>query len=279
MAIVCNNIVPSLVVTLPSSCAQFSETQAYASACGSGTATDSCNLSITGGQPPYNTTFSYSISPTPTNCTLNMAAFTGGSGATPQFGYGFTSSNMCNLSINGGLRVHYTVTDAAGQTVSGVGDFNVSIRRYIQGSGGGGCVAVNSFVTANKLAGDVVESDVIFGMTDTLDFMPMTVVSNRPEYQDTVRITMKTGASLVISKTTPVTLKDGSMLWVTSLTPGIELPVQYGDDGIPFWDEIESIEETGQQEVALISVGGHSYAAGETPEAYIYTHNMAIIKQ
>ena len=138
MAIVCNNIIPQLVVSMPGTCGQFSESQTNPAACGAGTATDSCSLTISGGVAPYNTTFSYPVAPIATNCTLNMSAFPGGSGGSPQFGYGFTGSNMCSLSITGQLRVNYTVTDASGQTVSGTGLFNVSINRTVPASSGGG---------------------------------------------------------------------------------------------------------------------------------------------
>lgn len=137
MAIVCNNIIPQLVVTLPASCPQFSETQSYSANCGAGTATDSCAISISGGQGPYSTTFSYPVVPTPTNCTLNTAAFAGGSGINPQFGYAFTGNNMCSLNIQGNLQVNYTVTDSSGQTVTGSITYAVQIIRFVSGGSGG----------------------------------------------------------------------------------------------------------------------------------------------
>lgn len=136
MAIVCNNIVPQLVVSMPASCAQFTENQSYAAACGAGTATDSCNASISGGVPPYSTTFSYPVLPTPSGCTLNSGAFPGGSGITPQFGYGFSAGNMCSLNIIGNLQVNYTVTDSSGQVVTGSRTYPVSIVRFVSGGGG-----------------------------------------------------------------------------------------------------------------------------------------------
>ena len=279
MPTVCNNIIPQLVVNTPGSCAQFTESQSYSASCGSGTATDSCAISIGGGQAPYNTTFSYPVVPSASNCTLNMSAFPGGSGSNPQFGYSFTGNNLCSLSISGPMQVNYTVSDSSGQVVTGTMNFNVSIQRYVQssGGGGGGCVAATSYVSANKLASETVPGDILFGMTDGLEFMKMEVRSNRPEYQDSVRITMTTGATLVVSKSTPLTLRDASVIMVEDLHPGIELPVQYGEDS-PFWDAVAEIEEMGMVEVQVINVGGHSYAAGEQPNAYIYTHNLVFEK-
>ena len=141
MPTVCNNIVPQLVVSTPGNCAQFSENQSYAASCGSGTATDSCTLSISGGVAPYWTTYSYPVVPTVSNCTLNMSAFPGGSGTNPPFGYSFTGSNMCSLSISGTLQVNYQVSDSSGQVVNGSISFPVSVIRYVlptSGGGGGG---------------------------------------------------------------------------------------------------------------------------------------------
>lgn len=281
MPTVCNNIIPQLVVSTPGTCAQFSENQSYSAACGSGTATDSCALSISGGVAPYNTTFSYPVVPTTSNCTLNMSAFPGGSGSSPQFGYSFTGSNMCSLSISGNLQVNYTVTDSSGQVVTGSLTFPVSITRYVtfSGGGGGGCVAATSYVTSTKTAGETVVGDILFGMTDDLVFQPMEVRSNRPEYQDSVRITMTTGATLVVSKSTPLTLRDGGLMMVADLTPGIELPVRYEDHAEfsdePFWDTVASVDDVGMIEVQVVNIGGYSYAAGEKPGAFIYTHNAA----
>lgn len=138
MAIVCNNITPQLVVSMPASCPNFSETQSFSANCGAGTATDSCQISISGGQAPYSTVFSYPVVPTPQNCTLNTAAFAGGSGINPAFGYAFSGSNMCSLSITGNLQVNYTVTDASGQQVTGSVTYPVQIIRFVTSSGGGG---------------------------------------------------------------------------------------------------------------------------------------------
>ncbi len=280
MPTVCNNIIPQLVVSTPGTCTQFSENQSYSAACGSGTATDSCTLSISGGVAPYNTTFSYPVAPTASNCTLNMSAFPGGSGSSPQFGYSFTGSNMCSLSISGTLQVNYTVTDSSGQVVTGSLTFPVSITRYVTFSGGGGgCVAATSYVTSTKTASEAVVGDILFGMDDTLVFQPMAVRSNRPEYQDSVRITMTTGATLVVSKSTPLTLRDGGLMMVADLRPGIELPVRYEGHSVfseePFWDTVAAVDEVGMVEVQVLNISGYSYAAGEMAGAYIYTHNAA----
>lgn len=137
----CNNIVAPLVVSMPENCSQFYESMAYPAACGAGTATKSCSISISGGQAPYSTVMSYTTVPTATGCTLNHSAFPGGSGITPQFGFGFTTSNACQLSISGNLTVKCVVTDSSGQSVTVTKMYPISIVRYVQppsGGGGGG---------------------------------------------------------------------------------------------------------------------------------------------
>ncbi len=138
MAIVCNNIIPQLVVSMPATCPSFSENQAYSANCGAGQATDFCQIAISGGQAPYTTTFSYPVVPTAQNCTLNTAAFAGGSGFNPSFGYAFSANNLCSLSITGNLQVNYTVTDASGQQVTGSVTYPVQVIRYVIPSSGGG---------------------------------------------------------------------------------------------------------------------------------------------
>ena len=146
------------------------------------------------------------------------------------------------------------------------------------GGGGGGCVHFGSYVRYNQQANQVVPGDWIRGMAAPEQFHYFKVVSNRAEEQDCVRITMRTGASLIVSKTTPLTLKDNRLILVSDLELGTELPVFYESDELyplPFWDQVSEIEEMGMLLVCLINIGGHSYAAGEKRGAYIYTHNMA----
>lgn len=209
MATVCNSIIPQLIVTQPSSCSQFTEAQSYSVACGAGTASDNCNITISGGQAPYTTTFTYPIAPTATNCTLNMAAFTGGSGDSPQFGYSFTSNNMCSLSIIGQMRVNYTVTDASGQTVTGSMLFNVSIvRSVVSGGGGGGgvsCVTIDSVLEDYNTASEV-EVDNIMRVYDGPNSDPREVIVSYSETKmvPCVLLTCSNGAELECSTTAEI---------------------------------------------------------------------------
>ncbi|WAX21727.1 hypothetical protein [Stenotrophomonas phage RAS14] len=136
MAIVCNSIVPPLSVSLPGGCTGFQQNDTYPSACGAGTSSATCNLNISGGVPPYNTSFSYIQTPNIVQfCTLNAAAFTGGGGTNPAFGFAFSGSNMCNIFIRGILQVAYTVTDSSGQRVDGNAQYDVHVERSVASAG------------------------------------------------------------------------------------------------------------------------------------------------
>lgn len=136
MATVCNSIAPTLSVSLPGSCTGFIQNDTYPSACGAGTSSATCNINISGGVPPYNTTFSYIQTPNIVQfCTLNTGAFTGGGGTNPAFGFAFSGSNMCNIYIRGLLQIGYTVTDSSGQSVSGNAQYDVNIERSVASAG------------------------------------------------------------------------------------------------------------------------------------------------
>lgn len=206
------------------------------------------------------------------NSNITGYAWTFGDGGTS------TATNPTHTYASDGS---YTVTLTATDSTALTDDFSTTVS-VVAGGGGGGCVAPTSFVTATQTAADVVPGDFIKCMTSPGVFTELEVVSNRRELQPCVRLSMKTGASLLISMTTPVTLKDGSLMMVSELINGIELPVEYDSKPEypePFWDTIDNIEYLGYMEVCLISVGGHCYAAGEFAGAYIYTHNMSSGKE
>ncbi len=140
------------------------------------------------------------------------------------------------------------------------------------GGGGGGCVAATSYVDFQKTAGTVEAGDYLMGMTDDLQFMELHVLSVRRQVQPCVRLYSKSGVTLVCSKSTPLTLQNGDCVLAGEARAGIKLPVRFFAAD-PEWETIIKIEEVGNREVMLINCGGQSYAAGELPGRYIYTHN------
>lgn len=273
MATVCNPIIPALIVTLPSNCNQFTESQQFSANCGSGTASDTCSITISGGQPPYNTVFSYPQVPTATNCTLNMSAFTGGSGANPQFGYSFTAPNLCSMSIMGQLRVNYTVTDASGQTVTGTMLFSVSIdRKVVYPSGGSGaCVTLDSYIDGMGLASTVKVGDIM-PVIDPITFErgKGTVSVARVDVQPVVRISTSKGYTLECSTTAPIAVKGGDGVLPDSLL-GKMVPVVV--NGEVEFDEVVNVESLGEKEVMYITCENNYFLAGAQEGIYLLHHN------
>lgn len=277
MATVCNSIIPQLIVSTPGNCAQFTENQSYSASCGAGTATDYCSLTISGGVAPYNTTFSYPVIPTATGVTLNMASFTGGSGASPQFGYSFTGSNMCSLSITGNLQVNYTVSDNSGQVVTGSLTFPVSINRYVTsggggGGGGGGCVTVASFIEGFGRASNVTVGSTM-SVIDPVSFERSNgiVTVARVEQQPTVRITTKSGYSLECSTTAPIAVQGGEGVLPQDLL-GMQVPLVVKGD--IFFEEVTDVTDLGVQDVMYITCENNYFLAGAEDDAYFLHHNL-----
>lgn len=146
------------------------------------------------------------------------------------------------------------------------------------GGGGGGCVAATAWLNENLLAGHAEAGMKILGMNDRLEFSEMTILSSGRRVQECLKITMEGGATLTLSDSTPLTLETGLAIMSKDATAGMYLPVKYKGENEPKWEAIKSIEPVGPQEVMLINVGGHSYAAGDTADGLIYTHNLNAAK-
>lgn len=280
MATVCNSIIPQLIVSTPGNCAQFTENQSYSASCGAGTATDYCSLTISGGVAPYNTTFSYPVIPTATGVTLNMASFTGGSGASPQFGYSFTGSNMCSLSITGNLQVNYTVSDNSGQVVTGSLTFPVSINRYVTGGGGGGgggghgggCVTVESFIEGFGKATNVTVGSCM-SVIDPVTFVRNTglVTVAKIDRQPTVRISTASGYNLECSTTAPIAIEGGMGVLPQNLL-GMRVPLVVNGEVV--FEEITSVIDLGIQDVMFITCENNYFLAGAEENVYFLHHNL-----
>lgn len=147
--------------------------------------------------------------------------------------------------------------------------------------GGGGCVHEDSWLATNLRASDAIVGDWLHGMIlhngNEFRFDRLQIASIRtPDLQRCIRIHMSTGATLIVSDNTPITLKDASEIQSSELRQGMELPVMYEEGphaGAPFWDVVSGVEDMGYMPVRVISVGHQCYGAGEKPGQYVYTHN------
>lgn len=145
--------------------------------------------------------------------------------------------------------------------------------------GGGGCVDAQSWVTPTLQAGYTQAGDMLMGMTPEMEFMDLTLTSCRRERQPSVRLWMESGATLITSTSTPLTLDTGKCISIAEVEEGkTRLPVKhYSAD--PRWERIVRVEDVGVREVMVICVGGQNYAAGEQNGHFVYTHNATDAQQ
>ena len=144
-------------------------------------------------------------------------------------------------------------------------------------SGGGGCVASDSYLTNDLKAYEVAVGHELDGYS-AIDGVQKMVVTGRnvPFFRDSVRITTESGATLRCSKDTPFTLRhsktDGKGGWVMSPKMlGEEVLVDR--DGVLTWETVVSIDEIGTIEVIPLNVSDRSFAAGDVPNVRVYSHN------
>lgn len=148
------------------------------------------------------------------------------------------------------------------------------------GGGGGGCVEADSWVLTSmgyKRARDVLAGDYILVLTDTgpKSGIPTGGVqwqmctSNKVIPQPSFKIVSESGAEVICSDSTPITLKDGTAI-VPWKVNGTELPVWVNNE--LRWEKCYSTP-VGSADVAYISCGMKIYAAGTEQGSLIFTHN------
>lgn len=143
------------------------------------------------------------------------------------------------------------------------------------GGGGGACVAEDMWLTPWVQAEDVVPGDVLdlWLGGEMTEQAPVQKVLPSVE-RVCVLLESQSGAKLTLSADTPVTLKSGQEIRSANLRPGDELPVLQ-DDGTVKWERVRA-EPAGIQSVVPISLGGGTFAAGESRNGpKIFTHNFS----
>lgn len=154
-------------------------------------------------------------------------------------------------------------------------DVNITLSATIDG---GGCVTCDMHLSNGLLAAHALEGDVVAAHLPEAGFFDAAIEKvSDPIFVDCVRLETESGASLKCSTMTPFNLKAAK----TDLEDGgwLYAPAMYGQDvivdrdGILGWETVTEVEEIGKQWVRPISLGGKSFAAGETMDAMIYSHN------
>ena len=154
------------------------------------------------------------------------------------------------------------------------------------GSGGSGtnpgdwCVAADSFMPDGRFAEEMERGMMLpcyNNRPETPNIFHLPIQANLPaDDQECVRLVTVTGASIVASKTTPMTLRSGKCVMITDMLH--REVIVYRLDGSFTWEEVEAVEYAGRRRVAKISVSDQCYFAGETMDAFIATHNIQQMK-
>jgi hypothetical protein len=147
------------------------------------------------------------------------------------------------------------------------------------GGGGGGCVAADQYMLGGGYAQDVHAFDVIVGNDGDDVLRPYMVAAARISWQPCLRLVTESGARVVASISTPMTLPDRSLLM---------FPQMLGQPVLVFrkrwwqrkyrtrWERVVLLEPVGVRPVNQISIGGNCYPAGERRGIYINTHNTYV---
>lgn len=121
-------------------------------------------------------------------------------------------------------------------------------------------------------AGTVLQDDPVYLLADDDEgFREARITGIRRGNAQCYRLTARNGVSIVVSDSTPITTRRGRILSVLECL-GIDVPTL--DHGVFGWSPIVAVDPVGVREVALISAGNGTYAAGEHRDRFMFTHNI-----
>lgn len=147
-------------------------------------------------------------------------------------------------------------------------------------TGGDPCVVLGSWVENNRLIDELTLDTLMTTFRPEEGFSIQKIQKLRPPTDaECVKITTELGAILRCSKHTPFNLKtakydkqDGHWKRAPDMLNEYVMVDRYG---IISWEKVTKVENIGIHKVVPISFGGRSFAAGDTQNALIYSHNMA----
>lgn len=191
-----------------------------------------------------------------------------------------------DADLSGGARTYFATTSPAAA-------MNISDDIYVVGqitipssgtsSGGGGsdgsnpgdwCVDANMVLPDGRRAGDIQAWELIPCWNDDAEnpaIKHVQVESNALNDVECTRIVTVSGAQVVASNCTPMTLRDGSMVRIPEMYKEDAL-VRFADGRLE-WERVVLVEPVGIRTVAKIKVHQHCYFAGIYAGATIATHN------
>lgn len=136
------------------------------------------------------------------------------------------------------------------------------------------CVSADSSMPDGRKARDYKPGDMLACYNNHPDMpgsVQLAVQANALASEECVRLVSESGASVVASVSTPMTLRDGSMVKITEMAGQQVLVLRSGGFA---WEWVTDIEPVGVREVCKISVRDQCYFAGESAAAFIATHNV-----
>lgn len=188
--------------------------------------------------------------------------------------------------LTGGVKTYFAGTNP--DAVMNISDDiyvvgQITIPSSGSSSGGGGstggdpndwCVAIDQHLPNARYAYEVEVDDQIECWDEQddpgIEWLP--VESNTiVDLVECMRIETESGAAVVASRSTPMTLRDHSIVYLPDML-GREALVHRPGQALR-WERVIKLESVGRRAVAKIKVHQRCYFAGEDPDATIATHN------
>ena len=136
------------------------------------------------------------------------------------------------------------------------------------------CVAADSFLPDGTHA-DAIRPGMMLPCYNEQPHTPnirhLPVQRNSTHDAECLRMVTASGAAIVASTTTPMTLRNGACVLLPDMLHHDALV--YRLDGTFAWEQVVALEPAGVRNVAKIVVHQQCYFAGETMDAFIATHN------
>ncbi len=167
------------------------------------------------------------------------------------------------------------------------GEDRVYFGAYTTGSAGGAgggsspppdqCIAADQWLPGGLRGWHLRPGHELMVLTEDLSGIGTARVESAEEaLAECVEIVTETGVRLVCSTTTPLTLRDGSVIRVREATTETEVPVAaWTEDTWHLdWERIERLRPVGPRKVIRVHAGGRTFAAAaDCGGPYVLTHN------
>lgn len=196
-----------------------------------------------------------------------------------------------DADLSGGTKTYYAGTNpdavmSISDDIYVVGQITIpSSGSSSGGSGGGGtdpgewCVDAESYMPDGTQAMDVRKNYMLpcyNNRPEAPNIVHLGVTRNVLADSECLRLVTESGASIIASVTTPMTLENGQCVKLPEMMHRRALV--YRLDGTFTWEYVVKLEPVGVRKVAKISVRDQCYFSGETMNAFIATHNVGSVK-